>query len=185
MKKISLSDRKTKFNVIAITLLTLAVAIVVIVLNSASVVVVVVASVLGAIALLIALFYMSIVLSERVEIEGNTLTERCLNKSSQTDTASVAAVLTAQRTVGHTTTRAILLIDKDNITICTLNCFCSGNGYNAELIAMEIAKALNVEFIPTVDPSLYGKKSKSKTNVSTQQVQTPTNFDEQDDNEIQ
>lgn len=184
MKKISLSDRKTKFNVIAITLLTLAVAILVIVLNSASTVVVIVASVLGAIALLIALFLMSIVLSERVEIEGNTLTERCLNKSSQTDATSVAAVLTAQRTVGQSTTRAILLLDKDNITICTLSCFCSGRGYNAEPIAMEIAKALNVEFIPTVDPSLYGKKSKPNSDVTPEQVQTPTNFDEQDDTEI-
>lgn len=184
MKKISLSDRKTKFSFIAITLITPLVAIFVILLNHTSQIVVVATSILSSIVFLLSLLTTTVVLLERVEIEGTTLTQKGLRKKSETDISSVMSVLTAQRTNGQSTTRAILLIDKDNITICTLNCFCSGRGYNAEPIAMEIAKALNVEFIPTVDPSLYGKKSKPNSDVTPEQVQTPTNFDEQDDTEI-
>lgn len=183
MKKVSLSDGRTKFNFIALTLITPLVACFVILLNRTSQIVVIAISICSSIVLLLSLITTTVILLERVEIEGTTLTQKGFRKKSETDISTAVSVLTAQRTVGKTTTRAILILNKDSIAICTLSCFCAGKGYSAELIAMKIAKACNIEFIPTVDPKLYGKKD-CKPCDTVQQPQIKTNFDEKDDGEI-
>ena len=189
MKTIALSDRTSKVYATGINVLILAIVATVILLNLKVTAVIVVASVLGAISLFVAVFYLIVIFTAKVTVGDGKLTERFVNKTYTADISKATTVMTVQRTVGHTVTRVIVLLDADNNEVYTLSCFYGGiKGYRAEIPAKAIADACGLKFVPTVDPSLFDRKRKKSTvgtvpdNAVTPEEQTAEiNYDDEDD----
>lgn len=107
MKTIALSDRTSKVYATGINVLILAIVATVILLNLKVTAVIVVASVLGAISLFVAVFYLIVIFTAKVTVGDGKLTERFVNKTYTADISKATTVMTVQRTVGHTVTRVI------------------------------------------------------------------------------